>query len=100
MEFNGLGLPGLRQTNYAYFYSQTIYAFEFDVMTTANLTKDIDNVAVITFFDDDANLARSTYTPLAPITTNVERVYVGCEKPSFCRCLRYLFCRKCNRPKP
>lgn len=100
LEFNGLGLPGLGQTNYAYLYSQTIYAFEFDVMTTANLTKDIDNVAVITFFDDDANLSKSTFTALTPITTNVERVYVGCEKPSFCHCLRMLFCRKRNRPQP
>ncbi len=96
IEFLGLGLPGLCQTNQVFLYSQTIYAYEFDVMTTANLTKDIDNVAVITFFND----VDGTYVPLDPITTNVERVYVGCEKPGFCHCFKSLFCRKCNKPKP
>lgn len=100
LDFLGQGLPGLGQTNQIYFYSQTIYAFEFDVMTTGNLTKDIDNVASVIFYNDTSNGSTVTYTPQPAITTNIERVYVGCEKPSFCHCFKMLFCRKCNRPKP
>ncbi|HLP92794.1 MAG TPA: hypothetical protein VK168_02115 [Saprospiraceae bacterium] len=93
LEFSGPGLPGLGQTDVIHVYSQTIYAYEFEVTTRPGFTGDIHNYAVVTFFDSAGN-------PLDPIPTNIETVYYGCDKPSFCKCLRSLFRPKKERPKP
>ncbi len=87
------GLPGLAQTDVIHVYSQTIYAFEFEVLTRPNFNRDIHNYAVVTFYDNAGK-------PLAPISTTVETVYYGCPKTSFCKCLRSLFRPKKERPKP
>ncbi|MBN8679288.1 MAG: hypothetical protein J0M29_13760 [Chitinophagales bacterium] len=91
------GLPGLGQNSPIYIYSQTIYSFEFDVATKTNIVNDIHNYAVITFYGKDSS---GNYFPLDPISTNIETVYLGCSKPTFCKCFKSLFRPKKERPKP
>lgn len=69
-EFNGLNLPGIRQTTpYVYTFDQTVYQFSFTVNTTPNITVDFDNFANVLFYSDN-----NPTNPLSNISTNNARV--------------------------